>query len=196
MGVDRFVEELQNRTPLQTQRLHNGQNALHEAAAGRALAAKRTATPQHRATLDTLDVVVGRFDTFYGHERPQRRVDPQQTVAKPLGLAVPAAQPRLQNVQKFQDQRRYPIIQLAAIATTAAKQVPQLENALLHAEATGGNDLRLAAALPHCLPVPLEVCPAHLASQHFHMVVDTPTVAAQNPAKRRCNKPLLHSQLQ
>jgi hypothetical protein len=44
MRVDRFMQELQDRTPLQTQRLHHGQNALHEPAAGGAVAAERTLT--------------------------------------------------------------------------------------------------------------------------------------------------------
>jgi hypothetical protein len=46
MGADRLMKEVQNRTPLQTQRLHNGQNALYETAADRAMKIKRTATPE------------------------------------------------------------------------------------------------------------------------------------------------------
>jgi hypothetical protein len=72
MGADCFVEELKYRALLQTQRLHDRQDALHEPAAVGAVAAERAATPQHCATLRPLDMVVGRFDTFYGHERPQR----------------------------------------------------------------------------------------------------------------------------
>ena len=61
MSVNCLVEELQNRTTLQTQRLHDAQNALHEAAASCTMATKGTATPQYGATLGALDVVVGRF---------------------------------------------------------------------------------------------------------------------------------------
>ena len=86
MGVDRFVEELQNRTALQTQRLHDRQDALHEATAIRAVAAKRTPPPQDRTTLDALHVVIGRFNTLDDYERPQRRVDRQQTAAEVFGF--------------------------------------------------------------------------------------------------------------
>src|SRR5437870_3746536 len=99
-GQTYLIEELQDRALLQTQRLHHGQNALHKAAAGCALAAKRTATPQYGPTLRALDVVVGRFDAFHDHERPQRRVNPQQTRAEALGLAIPTTQAPLQNLQK------------------------------------------------------------------------------------------------
>lgn len=73
MSLDGFVEELQHRTPVQTQRLYDGENALYEATPGCDVAAKRTAPPQDRGPLGTLDVVVGRFDTVYNHECPQRR---------------------------------------------------------------------------------------------------------------------------
>jgi hypothetical protein len=44
MRCNRLVKELRDRAPLQAQGLHNGQNALHEAAGNGPLAAKRTAT--------------------------------------------------------------------------------------------------------------------------------------------------------
>jgi hypothetical protein len=69
MGVDRLVEKVQNRPPLQAPRSYDGQNTLHEAAAAYTVAAQRTPTPQHRATLGTLHVVVRRLHAFYGHER-------------------------------------------------------------------------------------------------------------------------------
>jgi len=40
MGTDRFVQKLEDRASVQAQRLQSGQNPLHEAAAGRAMAAE------------------------------------------------------------------------------------------------------------------------------------------------------------
>ena len=73
---------MQNGTFLQTERLHNSQNALHESAPGRAMAAKRTPTLQHRATLDPFDVVVGRLHALGDREYPQRRVQREQALAE------------------------------------------------------------------------------------------------------------------
>src|SRR5262249_5333157 len=185
MSVDGFVEELQNGTVLQPQRLHDRQDALHKAAARRAMAAERTTTPQDRATLGALDVVVGRFDTLDGHERPQRRVNLQQATAEPLGLAITTAQAGTQNFQKLQHQRHDLLIEADVAATTTPKQVPQIKNPLLHTQATGGDKFRLAATLQHLLPIALEVGPTDLPLQHGHLVVGTPTVTAQNPEKRR-----------
>jgi hypothetical protein len=68
-----------------------------------------------------------------------------------------------------QQQRPQVIIQLGATATATAKQMPQVEHALWHAQATLGNDLRLAAAFQHFLPIPLEVSPAHLPFAQLHV---------------------------
>ena len=55
MGRDGVMQEVQLRTPLQTQRLHYGQDALDKAASRGAVAAKRTPTPEHGTVYSSTD---------------------------------------------------------------------------------------------------------------------------------------------
>jgi hypothetical protein len=73
MSNDRLVKELDDRTLLQAQGLHDRQHPLDETAAAGAVAAKGAAPPQHGTTLHTLGVVVGWLDALHGHKRPQAR---------------------------------------------------------------------------------------------------------------------------
>jgi hypothetical protein len=107
-------------------------------------------------------VIILRFHPLYRHERPQRRIDRQQPRAKPLRVAVPTAVPVPQDLQRFEHQRDHVLVHLRPAATRSPKQVPQLKNAVLHAQARLGQNLRPATTLLHLFPVPLEVRPAHL----------------------------------
>src|SRR4051794_2430980 len=78
MSVDRATEILQRVVPMQATRLHDRQNPFDETAANRTVAAKAAPTPQHRATQQTLHVIVGRLDSFLRRERPQRALQLQQ----------------------------------------------------------------------------------------------------------------------
>src|SRR5437763_624543 len=98
MGTDRIVEELQYRAPLQTQRLHYGQDALHEAAASGTVGAKRAPTPQHSAALRALHVIVGRFNAGRDHKGSTGPGKPAADARRTAwfcdpGSAAPSAKP-------------------------------------------------------------------------------------------------------
>src|SRR5262245_53939360 len=91
MSADGFVEEVEDRALRQAQGLHNGQDALDEAAAVGTMATEATTAPQHRAPLDTFGMVVGRLYALDNNESPQGRKLPLQTRAETPGLAVTRA---------------------------------------------------------------------------------------------------------
>ena len=84
----RLIQIIQHRTLLQSQRLGHRQNALDETATGSAMATKGVFPPQHPRTQQTLDMVVGRLDTFLIQKSPHRRFRRQQVRAKGRRLGV------------------------------------------------------------------------------------------------------------
>src|ERR1700693_1326937 len=104
MSSDSVLEKLDDRPALQTERLHNGQDALHEAAALRAMTAKAATTPQHGSALHALGVVVRRLDAFGHHEGPHGQELIQQPRAESPGLAVAATFAGLQHIQQLDRQ--------------------------------------------------------------------------------------------
>ena len=82
MTVDSLAKIFECILVMQATRLYHRQNAFHETAARYAAATKAAPTPQHRATQQTFDVVVGRLDSFMRYEGPQRRLQHQNVRAE------------------------------------------------------------------------------------------------------------------
>ena len=92
MCAQGFLEVRQHGPALQTQRLHHGQDALHETAAALTATPETTLPPQHLATQHTLRMIVGRFYALDKRKRPQRLLPCQQLAARPPRRRAAAAQ--------------------------------------------------------------------------------------------------------
>src|SRR5713226_6526814 len=124
MREQRLVQELQHGTLLQPQGLHDGEDALDEAAAVFTMTTERVLSPQHARAQQALDMIVGRLDTFFACKGPQRRLDGQQVVAKGRYLGILAGAPQLQPLMESLAHRRDLSLQLRTAQASATESVP------------------------------------------------------------------------
>ena len=83
-----MVEEIQHRSFLEPQGLHDGEDAFDETAAVVAMTAEGVFAPEHARSEQAFDVVVGRVDAFVTGEGPQGGFDGQQVFTKDVRLGV------------------------------------------------------------------------------------------------------------
>jgi hypothetical protein len=170
------MQELQDRTLLQTQRLHHRQYPLPKAAPFRTVAAKCVLTPQHAGSQQTLDVVVGRLDPLLIQKRPQGWLRRQQVATQRRRFGIPAARTLSQPTPHHVAERFQRALQ-GRTAPAAAKKVPFGKQNVDRRQAQCAVFRGFPAPIHQLRKVPLPVRPAPLPQTEFHLTIDRPAVA-------------------
>lgn len=139
----------------------DAQDALHETAAGVALRAETTLAPQHRAAQRPFGRIVGRFETRFTHERPQRVFVGEQLRTQSLRGIGPARPGHQQRMHARLD-RRHGRLERRAVDLAVAIAMPERKHHLAQRQEVRAPDCRAAAAVDQRLKVAQEMTPAQL----------------------------------
>src|ERR1022692_670924 len=181
MSAESMMQVVQHILALELARLYHRQDPLHKATARLARAAETPPAPQYRQTQQTLHKVIRWFDAFGLYERPERSLQPQHVLAKGRDGFVVAEN------GAFEQHPVQPIhhggqlcFELYPRGLSVLERMPRGKDLFDDLAPLQAHEGTWAAAVHDLLEIPFQVGPANLASLRRHLVVDPPTVAAQN----------------
>jgi hypothetical protein len=144
MGLEGLTEELEDVFTLEPAGLDRGEQAFHEPAPARALAAEAVFSPQHRRSQHSFGVVVGRLNPVDAGEGPKRFLHLEQPAAEVGRRLMRAAQSPSEHLGQSFAPRFKLTLKFSPRQFAVAKVTPQAKDLAADPKPVIAQHLRLA----------------------------------------------------